>query len=104
MENCSSESKIAIQDKKKQTAIIEITIHEGRNRQVRRMFEAIGHPVQKLKRERYGFLTLQGLTAGDASELTPHEVKQMRALARESLKEKFIKTLIINLLAFPLCK
>lgn len=68
-------------DKKKQTAIVEITIHEGRNRQVRRMFEAVGNPVLKLKRERYGFLTLQGLKVGDARELSPHEVKQLRTLA-----------------------
>ncbi|CAH2715692.1 Ribosomal large subunit pseudouridine synthase B [Neobacillus rhizosphaerae] len=68
-------------DKKKQSAIVEISIHEGRNRQVRRMFEAIGHDVMKLKRERYGFLTLNGLKAGEARELTPHEVKQLRALA-----------------------
>ncbi|MDR6998596.1 23S rRNA pseudouridine(2605) synthase RluB [Neobacillus niacini] len=74
-------------DKKKQTAIVEILIHEGRNRQVKRMFEAIGHEVIKLKRERYGFLTLNGLTAGEARELTPHEVKQLRALAMESTKK-----------------
>ncbi|PLR99793.1 23S rRNA pseudouridine(2605) synthase RluB [Bacillus sp. T33-2] len=74
-------TKLVSLDKKKQTAIIEITIHEGRNRQVRRMFEAIGHPVSKLKRERYGFLTLQGLNTGEIRELTPHEVKQLRALA-----------------------
>ena len=74
-------------DKKKQTAIVEIIIHEGRNRQVKRMFEAIGHEVIKLKRERYGFLTLNGLSAGDARELTPHEVKQLRALAMESTKK-----------------
>lgn len=72
-------------DKKKQTAIVEIVIHEGRNRQVRRMFDAIGNQVIKLKRERYGTLTLNGLTAGDARELTPHEVKQLRALAMESV-------------------
>ncbi|WP_026584171.1 23S rRNA pseudouridine(2605) synthase RluB [Bacillus sp. J33] len=76
-----AKTKLLSMDKKKQTAIIEISIHEGRNRQVRRMFEAIGHPVMKLKRERYGFLTLQGLSAGDARELTAHEVKQLRALA-----------------------
>ncbi|MDP4105752.1 MAG: pseudouridine synthase [Bacillota bacterium] len=75
-------------DKKKETSIIEIAIHEGRNRQVRRMFEAIGHEVLKLKRERYGFLTLAGLTAGDARELTPHEVKQLRALAMETHQKK----------------
>ncbi|KON87183.1 pseudouridine synthase [Sporosarcina globispora] len=76
-----AKTKLLSMDKKKQTAIVEISIHEGRNRQVRRMFEAIGHPVLKLKRERYGFLTLQGLSAGDARELTAHEVKQLRALA-----------------------
>ncbi len=78
--------KMLSMDKKKQTAIVEISIHEGRNRQVRRMFEAIGHEVLKLKRERYGFLTLNGLKAGEARELTPHEVKQLRASALESEK------------------
>ncbi len=73
--------KLLSVDKKKQTSIIEIIIHEGRNRQVRRMFDAIGHEVLKLKRERFGFLTLQGLSTGEYRELTPHEVKQLRALA-----------------------
>ncbi len=75
--------KMLSYDKKKETAIVEIGIHEGRNRQVRRMFAAIGHEVLKLKRERYGFLTLSGLKAGDARELTPHEVKQLRAAAMD---------------------
>lgn len=79
-----AKTKLLSMDKKKQTAIVEISIHEGRNRQVRRMFEAIGHPVLKLKRERYGYLTLQGLSAGDARELTAHEVKQLRALAMKN--------------------
>lgn len=74
-------TKLLTVDKKKDTAIVEITIHEGRNRQVRRMFEAIGHPVLKLKRERYGFLTLDGLRTGEIRELTHHEVKQLRVLA-----------------------
>ena len=43
-------------DKKTKTAIIEITIHEGRNRQVRRMFDAIGCPVESLKREAFAIL------------------------------------------------
>ncbi|OMP65893.1 pseudouridine synthase [Domibacillus epiphyticus] len=68
-------------DKKKNRSLIEITIHEGRNRQVRRMFEAIGHPVQKLRRDRFAHLTLQGLNAGEYRELTAHEVKQLRTLA-----------------------
>lgn len=70
-------------DKRKETAIIELTIHEGRNRQVRRMFEAIGHPLLKLKRERFGSLTLKNLKAGDIRELTPHEVKELRTLAQK---------------------
>ncbi|GLI85539.1 pseudouridine synthase [Rossellomorea marisflavi] len=76
--------KMLSMDKKQGKSIIEITIHEGRNRQVRRMFEHIGYPVQKLKRERYGSLTLQGLTAGEGRELTPHEVKQLRTLAESA--------------------
>ncbi|MEG0472465.1 MAG: pseudouridine synthase [Solibacillus sp.] len=62
-------------------AICEITIHEGRNRQVRRMFEAIGTPVVKLKRERFAFLDLSGLVAGEYRQLSKHEVKQLRVLA-----------------------
>lgn len=62
-------------------AICEITIHEGRNRQVRRMFEAIGTPVVKLKRERFGFLDLGNLAPGEYRELTKHEVKRLRVLA-----------------------
>jgi 23S rRNA pseudouridine2605 synthase len=73
--------KLRSLDKKKNTALIEITIHEGRNRQVRRMFEAIGYPVLKLKREQFGFLTLKGLQPGEFRSLTPHEVKQLRQLA-----------------------
>ncbi|WP_099222282.1 pseudouridine synthase [Listeria costaricensis] len=69
-------------DKKKEKAIVEITIHEGRNRQVRKMFESVGFPVQKLVREEYAFLNLRGLNAGEWRELTHHEVKQLKALAQ----------------------
>ncbi|WML30823.1 pseudouridine synthase [Neobacillus sp. OS1-32] len=83
-----AKTKVLSIDKKKQTAIVELTIHEGRNRQVRRMFSAIGHDVLKLKRERYAFLTLTGLRAGEGRELTPHEVKQLRAAALENGNKK----------------
>lgn len=73
--------KVLSINKSKQTAIIQITIHEGKNRQVRRMFEAIGHPVDKLKREQYAFLHLTGLNPGEIRPLTPHEVKQLRQLS-----------------------
>ncbi|MGJ9384872.1 pseudouridine synthase [Salipaludibacillus sp. CF4.18] len=73
--------KVKKTDNNKNTSILEITIHEGKNRQVRRMLEAIGHQVIKLKRENYGFLHLRGLNAGEHRELKPHEVKQLRDLA-----------------------
>lgn len=73
--------KMRTVDKKSGTAIVEITIHEGRNRQVRRMFDAIGCPVDSLKREEFAVLSTRGLNAGEARELTLHEVKQLRVLA-----------------------
>lgn len=73
--------KMLSSERKADKAIIEITIHEGKNRQVRRMFDAIGFPVQKLVRERFAFLSLHGLNAGEWRELTNHEVKQLRVLA-----------------------
>ncbi|MCP8968714.1 23S rRNA pseudouridine(2605) synthase RluB [Ectobacillus ponti] len=73
--------KVISGDRRKETAVVQITIHEGRNRQVRRMFEAVGCPVQKLKRERYAFLELGNLRPGEKRELTPHEVKRLRATA-----------------------
>ncbi|WP_368504575.1 pseudouridine synthase [Alkalihalophilus sp. As8PL] len=73
--------KLISMDKKKQTAIVQLTIHEGRNRQVRRMFEAIGHPVMKLKREQYSFLNIRTMNPGDVRPLKPIEVKHLRELA-----------------------
>jgi 23S rRNA pseudouridine2605 synthase len=73
--------KLISADSKQQKAIVQITIHEGRNRQVRRMFEAIGFPVQKLSREQFAFLTLKGLNAGESRELTSHEVKLLKVLS-----------------------
>ncbi|EFM09816.1 pseudouridine synthase [Paenibacillus curdlanolyticus YK9] len=56
---------------------IRITIYEGRNRQVRRMFDAIGHPVIRLKRVKFGELGLQNLKRGGWRPLKPHEVQEL---------------------------
>jgi 23S rRNA pseudouridine2605 synthase len=76
--------KLVTGNTKQVTSIIEITIYEGKNHQVRRMFDAIGHPVLKLKREMYGFLTLKGLNPGDARDLRPHEIKQLRDMVEQN--------------------
>ena len=58
---------------------VELTLHEGRNRQVRRMLEAVGHPVTHLHRSVYAGLTLEGLEPGEWRELRPDEVAALRA-------------------------
>jgi len=59
---------------------IELTIHEGRNRQVRRMCDAVGHPVRALQRVRFGPLGLDGLPEGEHRRLTEDELGRLRAL------------------------
>jgi 23S rRNA pseudouridine2605 synthase len=58
---------------------IELTIHEGRNRQVRRMCEAVGHPVRALERVSFGPLRLAGLKAGAHRRLSDAEVERLRS-------------------------
>jgi 23S rRNA pseudouridine2605 synthase len=60
---------------------IELTIHEGRNRQVRRMCEAVGHRVLELQRTGFGALRLGGLAPGAHRRLSAEEVRRLRALA-----------------------
>ena len=59
---------------------LELVLHEGRNRQVRRMLEAVGHPVVKLRRSRYAGLGPGRLRAGEWRDLTPAEIKRLRRL------------------------
>jgi 23S rRNA pseudouridine2605 synthase len=59
---------------------IELTIHEGRKRQVRRMCDAVGHPVRELVRVRFGPLSLQGLAPGAHRRLREAEVERLRTL------------------------
>jgi 23S rRNA pseudouridine2605 synthase len=59
---------------------IELTLHEGRNRQVRRMCEAVGHPVLRLHRSRYAGLRLGKLEPGGWRKLTKEEVSELRTL------------------------
>ena len=58
---------------------LELTLHEGRNRQVRRMLEEVGHPVRRLHRARYAGLALDGLEPGAWRELTKTEVAALKS-------------------------
>ena len=62
-------------------SIVDITLREGRNRQVRRMCEAVGHPVVTLARVQFGPLRDPGLKVGHSRELTPGEIKALQAAA-----------------------
>ncbi|NBD22627.1 pseudouridine synthase [Paenibacillus glycinis] len=73
-------------DTEKNQATITITIYEGRNRQVRRMFDAINHPVILLRRIRFGELGLHGLARGKFRHLTPKEIQELRAAAVKTHK------------------
>jgi 23S rRNA pseudouridine2605 synthase len=59
---------------------LDITIHEGRKRQVRRMCEAVGHPVKQIERIAFGPLRLGALPRGQARRLTPAETQRLRGL------------------------
>jgi 23S rRNA pseudouridine2605 synthase len=58
---------------------VELTIHEGRKHQVKRMLAAVGHPVRRLHRSAYAGLTLAGLEPGEWRELEPSEVERLRS-------------------------
>ena len=68
---------ITVVKQKERTALYRVIIHEGRKRQIRKMFEAIAHPVLHLKRTAYGRLTLGSLKSGSYRFLSPDEVKKI---------------------------
>lgn len=72
-----STARIKKYDKTTDTSIVELTIHEGKNHQVKKMFEAIGYDVIKLKRERIAFLNVNDLKSGEYRKLNPKEIKKL---------------------------
>ena len=62
--------------------ILDITLYEGRNRQVRRMMEKVGHPVKELTRIAFGCLRLKGLNPGTWRKIHPDEVAELMAMAQ----------------------
>ena len=81
----TKEAKVKIKsvDKVKKKSIIEVTIHEGKNHQIKKMFANLGYRVIKLRRERYANLDLKGLKPGEYRILTVKEVKTLYGLCKK---------------------
>ncbi len=75
--------KLKKYDLKTNTSLVQITICEGKNHQVKKMFSSVGFEVIKLKREKEGFFDLKDLQSGEFRKLTPKEVKKVYSLAEK---------------------
>jgi len=78
----AGEAKIRVVATRRDHSVVDITIHEGRNRQVRRMFEALEHPVLALARLRFGPIALGGLPSGTVRALSAKELAALERLRR----------------------
>lgn len=72
-------------DKVNKSTLLDITIQEGKNHQIKNMVKAIGYPAKRLTRIRFGCLSIEGLKEGEVRELTVHEVKM---LLNDAITEK----------------
>lgn len=79
----TSPAKVRIIKKFDKSTVIELKIHEGRKRQVRRMCDAIGHPIISLKRTQIGRLSLKGLKVGQWRYLNQEEMNYIKRLKGE---------------------
>lgn len=82
----TSRAKVKLQkvNKATNTSIIQLIIHEGRNHQVKKMFESIGYEVLKLRRDRFAFLDVDGLKPGEYRKLSVKEVKCLYSLVKKT--------------------
>lgn len=74
--------KLKRYDEKNNTSMVEIVIHEGKNHEVKKIFESFNLYVLKLKREKYAFLTLNGLKSGEYRKLSNEEIKELKSLIK----------------------
>jgi len=88
VELISDQRRAAARSKGDETSVIRVTVHEGRTRQVRKMCDAIGHPVRKLRRVRIGPIRDTTLKPGAFRELTADEVRKLKSAAQHSLKSQ----------------
>ena len=79
----ASRVKLKKVDPKSNSCMVQITIHEGKNHQVKKMFKAVGFEVAKLKREKEAFFDLKDLQSGEFRKLTPKEVTKVFSLKQK---------------------
>jgi 23S rRNA pseudouridine2605 synthase len=81
-EGKTSSAQIEVKSKGEDDTLLEVQIHEGKKRQIKKMFLAIGHPVLELERVAFGSLELGSLKRGEWRELTDDEISRLRELTR----------------------
>ena len=67
---------------------LEMQLFEGRNRQIRKMFAALGYEVISLKRVQHGTITLEGLKKGQIKQIKPRQIKELKAYLEKIKEEK----------------
>lgn len=79
-----SRVKLRKKDPKKNASLVEIVVHEGKNHEIKKIFEAVGFPVDKLKRETIGILNVRDLKSGEYRRITPKEIKVLYNMAQKN--------------------
>ncbi len=83
----TSQPGVVVVRRERDRTRLHIELREGRNRQIRRLLERVGHPVKRLRRTRLGPLQLKGLAMGEWRELTSSELGSLRKAASKALKQ-----------------
>lgn len=78
-----SRVKLRKKDLKTNTSMVEIVVHDGKNHEVKRIFEIVGYRVEKLKRETFGILSVSNLQSGEYRRITPKEIKDLKNMAQK---------------------
>jgi 23S rRNA pseudouridine2605 synthase len=87
-EGRTSGARVLVKKRSRDVSVVEVTIAEGMNREIRRVFARVGHPVDRLRRIRVGPVELGDLPPGSYRALSPEEVAALRAAAERGLREE----------------
>lgn len=83
VKSAPAKARIINYDRKKDYSTVELIIHEGKNHQVKKMMKAINHPIEKLTRTQYGFLSVEGMQSGVFRELKQFEINKLYQLVED---------------------